>query len=170
MTNPIIPPTEQPGEIQLLIGIEALKKIQQCITAASKSINMVSYLATAPGHTAHIAYRNLWQTLDAAPQRGLVCRAIFARGNGDSALSATNKQATARLQKFGWHCTATGGAKTLHAKIWIFDQKIAIIGSHNLTEAGLMRNHETAILITQAPIIARLLGLINSIEPHYKPV
>lgn len=52
---------------------------------------------------------------------------------------------------------AVRGLKNLHAKIYIADTNCAILGSANLTEAGLCGNHEASILTRDSELVARMV-------------
>ncbi len=50
------------------------------------------------------------------------------------------------------------GIRHLHSKIYLFDDNEVLIGSPNFTYGGLERNHECAILTTDAPIVRTTLA------------
>lgn len=47
------------------------------------------------------------------------------------------------------------GIKDLHAKLFVFDRNVAILGSTNLTHAALRRNHELGVVITHQQSVQR---------------
>ena len=53
--------------------------------------------------------------------------------------------------------------KTLHTKLLLIDNKIAIIGSHNYTMNAFNINHEISILIDQPLFIERLKQYFNNL-------
>lgn len=61
---------------------------------------------------------------------------------------------------------------SVHAKIFIIDDKIAYLGSSNLTFSGLLRNFEGAVRLSDvkaiAPLKQRMLSLWNTLRPITK--
>ena len=55
------------------------------------------------------------------------------------------------------------GVKDLHAKLYIFGRKRAIITSCNLTEAALHRNHELGVVSTDGLFIEECLGKFDEL-------
>ncbi len=47
-------------------------------------------------------------------------------------------------------------SKTLHTKLILIDNKIAILGSHNYTMSAFNLNHEISLIIYEAPFVSRL--------------
>jgi len=60
------------------------------------------------------------------------------------------------MHKAGWQVRSAPATPTLHAKIWLFGEDYAVIGSHNVTEAAMSRNIETSLVTEVRPIIVRL--------------
>lgn len=50
------------------------------------------------------------------------------------------------------------GIRHLHSKLYIFNDSEVLIGSPNFTYGGLERNHECAILTTEAAIVRKALA------------
>jgi hypothetical protein len=56
------------------------------------------------------------------------------------------------------------GIKDLHSKIYIFDNRAAIITSANLTSGGLFNNHECGIYISDQNVVQNLLHHFNDLK------
>ncbi|AEE54086.1 phospholipase D-like domain-containing protein [Haliscomenobacter hydrossis] len=56
------------------------------------------------------------------------------------------------------------GVKGLHSKVYIFDNRKAIVSSSNFTENGLVKNHEAGILIRDLCTIDNLLQYYNNLK------
>jgi len=87
-----------------------------------------------------------------AVRNGLRCRAIT---NFNSNLKIFDEL---RIQTKKWN-----SKKTLHTKLLIIDNKIAILGSHNYTMNAFNLNHEVSILIDQPLFVARLKEYFNNL-------
>lgn len=49
----------------------------------------------------------------------------------------------------------------LHAKVFVIDKAVAIVGSANLTAAGLEKNAEIGVILRARPVVREILNLIN---------
>lgn len=56
------------------------------------------------------------------------------------------------------------GIKDLHSKVYIFDKRAAIITSANLTNGGLVSNHECGIFLTDKSVIQNLHNYFNDLK------
>lgn len=144
-----------------IIGSEAPKKILALLEAATESICLITFVATVQRPSSHLSYAALWRGMTAAAHRGKSCRALLACGSPASTQGVSNRQVSDVLTRAGWQCRASGGGRITHAKVWLIDGKAAVVGSHNLTEAAMLRNIEVSLLVTQPPIVARLVDLFE---------
>ncbi len=56
------------------------------------------------------------------------------------------------------------GVKNLHSKVYMFDKRAAIITSANLTNGGLVSNHECGIFLTDESVIQSLHNHFNDLK------
>ena len=86
---------------------------------------------------------------------------VIARFNlGDFADRVSDVAAMRKLLKVG---ARVRGVRNLHAKLYLFGKKRAIITSCNLTEAALSRNHELGIVTTDGTIIEKCLEYFDNL-------
>lgn len=62
-------------------------------------------------------------------------------------LNSQNKQTGKLLEEKGVNVYYDNPKKTTHTKLAVIDEKIVILGSHNLTQAALKYNNEISILL-----------------------
>lgn len=62
------------------------------------------------------------------------------------------------------HGAKVYGIRDLHSKVYLFDQRAAIISSANLTPGGLINNYECGLYTTAQPIIAELDRYFNDLK------
>lgn len=55
-------------------------------------------------------------------------------------------------------------AKIMHAKMLIFDDKILVAGSHNLTKNAFELNHEISIVTDDVDGVARSIKFFNALQ------
>ena len=60
--------------------------------------------------------------------------------------------------------------RLLHAKFFVFDKQIAILGSHNLSKESLRKSAETSILTTQHGVLYSLIDYFHHIQQNSKRI
>ena len=86
---------------------------------------------------------------------------VITRFNlGDFADRVSDVAALRKLLKAG---ARVRGVRNLHAKLYLFGKKRAIVTSCNLTEAALSRNHELGIVTTDGTIIQKCLEYFDNL-------
>ena len=86
---------------------------------------------------------------------------VITRFNlGDFADRVSDVAALRKLLKAG---ARVRGVRNLHAKLYLFGKKRAIVTSCNLTEAALSRNHELGIVTTDGTIIQKCLESFDNL-------
>lgn len=61
-------------------------------------------------------------------------------------------------------------AQRLHAKVYLFDSKSAIVTSGNLTMSGLKYNYEYGLLLTDGPLVQRIAADFRTLETDTETV
>jgi len=119
-----------------IIGAEYPAKVIPLINAAKKNIDIVSYdwrwYKDQPGHPVqrvNIALVN-------AQKRGVFVRAVLNKG-----------ELVPLLNEIGIKARTLKDKRTLHTKMLIIDNKILVIGSHNITRNAFSHNVEASIAV-----------------------
>jgi len=87
----------------------------------------------------------LFEALAAAIARGIRCRLIMHTSQAGRGVPVSNKRALKKLLESGAEVRALKNERVQHAKLIIFDNEDAIIGSHNLSEKSFTENAEISI-------------------------
>lgn len=142
------------------------------IHAAQESIDLVMYLwkisAAADNRPAELA-----QALGEAGRRGVRIRVILENSEYDAELNRSNRETAKLLQQEGITALFDSPAVTTHAKLAVIDQRYCFVGSHNLTQSALERNHEMSVLIDDRRLAGELTAYTDRIaakETTYRPV
>lgn len=107
----------------------------------------------------------LFQMLETCLARGVEARLIINRLNSQSPEVITQlNRLNAIYPHFHLYDFDAGENGDLHAKIVVVDRSMALVGSSNLSQRGLVANHELAVLIEgpAAMEIARALDRLLS--------
>lgn len=95
------------------------------------------------------------QMLD-APKRNKLCRMVMTGASPLTPQAAANLANGEAMHRAGWEVRQAPRTPMLHSKVWLFGERFAVIGSHNLTEAALSRNREASVITDAQRIITRL--------------
>lgn len=70
---------------------------------------------------------------------------------------------TRRFKEAGFDIRYLDSGDTQHAKVFIFDNKIAIAGSHNLTTKSVISRHDISFLFDDHTLLSYLCNYFSSI-------
>lgn len=82
-----------------------------------------------------------------AARRKIKCKILTPSTLKTPSLRGANARALSKIIDAGWQSYVAPAGKLAHAKFCIFDSRIVIIGSHNLTRAASDRNLECSLEI-----------------------
>jgi len=142
---------------QLLADAAYYPALLDQIRAARQSIDLVMYLwkiSTA----ANSKPVELVHALGQARRRGVAVRVILENSGYDDELNLANREAARLLQQEGITASFDSPAVTTHAKLAVIDHRFCLIGSHNLTQSALGRNHEMSVIL-DSPSLAKDLDV-----------
>jgi len=93
--------------------------------------------------------------LSQAVRRGVKVKVILENtGNRDQKLDEQNQRTKNNLEEKGVKVYLDSPRRTTHTKLIVIDQKMVLLGSHNLTSAALKYNNEVSILL-ENPALAK---------------
>jgi phosphatidylserine/phosphatidylglycerophosphate/cardiolipin synthase-like enzyme len=131
----------------LLKNQEYFPALIKAIDEAKSEIIMSFFLFKAGVHKNSYPDRVLAHLAKSA-QKGVRVLVILENSGGhDRNLDAQNRRTKQLLEAKGVEVYFDSPRKTLHNKIIVIDQRLVLLGSHNLTQAALKYNDEISILI-----------------------
>jgi len=136
---------EKPTSYNIIVGKQYPDKVIPLIKTAKKSIEIIVFdwrwYPDQIGSNIQI-FNN---ALVKVARNGVCCRALT---NFNSNFDLLN---SLKIEVKKW-----SSRKTLHTKLIIIDNKVAIIGSHNYTMSAFNINHELSIIINEIVFVSRL--------------
>jgi phosphatidylserine/phosphatidylglycerophosphate/cardiolipin synthase-like enzyme len=121
----------------VIIGKQYVEKVSPLIAAAAQSIDIIMYHWQMRPSLQQDPVSLLMQLLQAAQARGVRVRCVVGSAKQCHQLSGYKLE---NRQHFG--------DKLVHAKMLLIDNRIAVVGSHNLTKMGLTKNLEISLAVT----------------------
>ena len=162
--TPNDPTRGEPVQItELLTGGDYEQRVIQTIAETTGQVNICVYQASANWNQNGVAKTLLFAKLLALPGTGRTCRLILAKPLPGTAALTFNVQARAEMEAVGWQVRYSPPAPLLHAKFWLFEPFITILGSHNLSNRAITSNIETSILVNKESIYQNLINKFNEI-------
>ncbi len=138
----------------LLKDREYFPALIAAIDGAKSEIIMSFFLFKAGVHKNSYPDRVLSHLVLAA-QRGVNVKVLLENSGGrDQNIDAENRKTKQLLNAKGVEVYLDSVHVTMHTKLVVIDQRLVLLGSHNLTQSALKYNNETSIMINR-PELAR---------------
>jgi phosphatidylserine/phosphatidylglycerophosphate/cardiolipin synthase-like enzyme len=104
-----------------------------------------------------------------AVKRGVNVKVILeTTGRLDDELNAQNRQTGKLLEEKGVKVYFDSLRTTTHTKLVVIDERLIILGSHNLTQSALKYNNEISIMLSRPDLAKRardyMLTIIREVE------
>jgi phosphatidylserine/phosphatidylglycerophosphate/cardiolipin synthase-like enzyme len=136
---------------------EAQSEIFMSIFSFKAGVHKNSYPDRILGHLAK------------AVKRGVNVNVILeATGKTGDELNAQNRRTGKLLEEKGVKVYFDSPRTTTHTKLIVIDEKMVILGSHNLTQSGLKYNNEISILIERPDLAKRARNYMLAIIKEAK--
>lgn len=157
--TPEPPPPPDVGATRLIADRDFLQAARDALDAAQSSVRVAQFVMY-DGPSVGV----LLDGLEDAADRGVDVR-ILADQEGDDTEAILE-----RLAADGVHTRQDSRLSTLHSKIVLADG-VALVGSHNWTEAALSSNHEGTVLIADGTVAAEYAAWFDGLwdEPELDP-
>lgn len=105
----------------------------------------------------------LSRSLSANVERTLVTRMVL----GDFAVGASSLAAVCAMAKEG---TSIKRLDSLHAKVYVFDDQVALVSSANATQSGFSRNWECGLAVHDPEVVRKVAeSAVSGFGAHSRP-
>ena len=152
----------------LLINENYFPALLKAIDEAQSEIFMSIFSFKAGVHKNSYPDRILGH-LNKAVKRGVNVKVILeTTGRLNDELNTQNRQTGKLLEENGVKVYFDSPRTTTHTKLIVIDEKVVILGSHNLTQSGLKYNNEISILIERPDLAKRARNYMLTIIKEAK--
>jgi hypothetical protein len=132
-------------EVRVLAGRQLLLRLLELCMVAEVSVCCAMYVVRRPYRDSLREYGMLWGLLKGLPGRGVRCDLLLDGHRKPRWHAAANRRGAALMAAAGWRVRMGRPGAVHHAKLWLVDGRIAVAGSHNLTEAAMKREQEVSV-------------------------
>lgn len=141
-----------------LIPDEKLTRIiLERIAAAEKEILFTVYCSMFALKKTGSPVNKIIEELKRAKDRGICVMILLNKRNFSGKLGAHYRRFKEKITEYGIINKENKTRLNLHCKIWAFDREYVIIGSHNMTDKALERQHEVSVLIRDKLIAQKMI-------------
>lgn len=134
----------------LLAVVEALRNTQSSVDVCCYEWAWYSGQRTG-------TVQDINRELCIAARRGVKVRVVLHNEAMGRHLGKLNRATAKRLRDAGCDVRMSPMQKPIHAKVWVFDGRTVVLGSHNISTNAVKRNAEAAVLIDDAGEAERVL-------------
>ena len=140
------------GLITPLPGQTFFKKLFDVVGAAKFSIDIIQYQWNFYISQPNNPVQQLNQLLLNKIRSGVKCRILLNKEGRGQHLMAINMKASRYLSEAGALVKFGHTFPITHAKLWLFDDDLSVLGSHNLSGRSFTVNNEVSVLINSRPV------------------
>lgn len=130
-----------------LPGGAFIQKLLEAIGGAQHRVDALQYQWNFYPHKPESPMQELNNAVMGASRRGVKVRVYLNIESYSHNLSAINNRAKANLTNAGIAVKFSPQFPIMHSKIFLIDDDIVVLGSHNLSHRSVTVNDETSVLI-----------------------
>jgi phosphatidylserine/phosphatidylglycerophosphate/cardiolipin synthase-like enzyme len=162
-------PSDQSGcQAILLTNEDYLPGLLKAIDEAQSEIFMSIFSFKAGVHKNSYPDRILGH-LAKAVKRGVDVKVILeTTGRLNDELNAQNRQTGKLLEEKGVKVYFDSPRTTTHTKLIVIDERVVILGSHNLTQSALKYNNEISVMLSRPDLAKRARNYMLTIIKEAK--
>jgi phosphatidylserine/phosphatidylglycerophosphate/cardiolipin synthase-like enzyme len=139
--------------VRVLAGRQLALRLLEVCGGAERSVCCAMYVVRRPYRDSVREYGMLWGVLKGLAARGVRCELLLDGYRKPRWHAEANRRGAALLVAAGWRVRVPRPGVVHHAKLWLVDGSVAIVGSHNLTEAAMKREQEVSVELRAAKAV-----------------
>lgn len=145
----------------LLVDQDFLPQATSLISMARRHIDIATFKAEITSKPRGRALRLFFEELFKKRNQGVQVNFLINWNTKQRVVPLTNRYVIQQLKRQGVNVRILPDDRCCHAKILIVDDRIAIVGSHNLSVRSCHNNFEASYLIQKPGDVARLCAAFN---------
>lgn len=142
--------------MKILIGKEYVPTICELIKNAKSNIKILMYHWGYYARQNDIPAQKITNALIASQHKGISVQVLLHCGSPGDNLKQKNLETHNNLRARNIDCKFYKSSGTMHAKLVIIDNQIAIVGSHNFSRKSFQNNIEISTMVDDIEDIQRL--------------
>ena len=137
-----------------IVNADYLTYLTDLIRNAESSIELLMFAARYYQGKSGNKVNEFWQLLNRTAARGVLVRVLLNSNfyQGDSAQH--NRFIAGHFKAPNFHAALSGKSTRLHSKLFIVDDRIVVVGSHNYSTRAFSSNFETSVVVYSPEVAA----------------
>lgn len=140
------------SQVTPLPGRAFIEVITNCVREARVSIDIIQFEWKWYKHHHNSPIQQLSYEVLQAARRGVKVRVLLNKEHPRHPLTPINKNTIRNLESAGALAKFGPSFPITHAKLWIVDNEITILGSHNLSKRAVSVNDEASVKIVSKEV------------------
>lgn len=149
---PMLMLKDVPAAVTPLPGQTFLPEITQLVRDCQRELKIIMYQWKWCPHERDSLLQHLSNEVLMASRRGVKVRVLMNKEGPSSQLMAINGLTQRFLEQAGIEVKMGPSFPSTHAKLWIIDEDIVVVGSHNLSKKAVFNNDEASVIIKSRPV------------------
>jgi len=166
MNNPLAAHTApQPERVPILrvITAEYAFQVLELIRRASASIDVLSYVVKFNTYKKSDKANLIYLALKNFAAKGRPVRVILDYPKPYKPNYNCNRFSVRRFKEASFNVKYLHSGQTQHAKLFIFDQSLALFGSHNWTTKSVISRYDVSLFLNDPGVVSYLNNYYNSL-------
>ncbi len=135
-----------------LPGRAFIGTITDCVRQAKASINIIQFEWKWYHHDHDSTIQQLSYEVLQAARRKVAVRVLLNKEHPRHPLNSVNKNTILNLQGAGALAKFGPSSPITHAKLWVIDNEITVLGSHNMSRRAVTVNDEASVKIVSREV------------------
>ena len=147
-------PDPLPAGVLPLAGTAFVDTLPRLLGEAKSTIDVIQYQWKWYKYKPDSSVSKLSRAVLDAARRGVKVRILLNKENPGNPLTSINLESKQYLDEAGCQVKFGPSFPATHAKLWLIDDELVVLGSHNLSERACLYNDETSVLIQSGQVLA----------------
>ena len=140
------------ADVLPLAGTGYIDTVPNAIGEVESTLDVIQYQWHWYKYKENSSVTKLSRAVLNAALRGVKVRILPNKEGPSNPLTAINVEAKKYLEEAGCKVKFGPSFPVTHAKLWLLDEELTILGSHNISERSVLHNDETSVIISSRAI------------------
>ena len=145
-----------------LCGRDFIRTLAALVPTAEQTISIATFKAELSHSAAAPELLAFWEEVFRKARVGVRVKALIHYGDRRASCPKTNYLVMKKLREAGAQVRFVGPGGCQHMKLILIDGAVGFVGSHNLSVASAVKNHELSRVIADEAEVAELTDLYDS--------
>ena len=157
------------GAVEVLVDFRYLQVVPGLMEAATSIIRVAQYKMHVKGRAAGKTARILAEKLAAKVRDGVEVRVLLYKSGSGTRVGKVNADVAEWLKERGVEVRYLPSGRTIHAKLVLVDDQVAVVGSHNWAVNSMKGNFEVSVVVRDGEVVSDLAARFDALWREARP-